>query len=75
MGGSQGAIFQQGEPLSNYDVIQKVPEHNVSYLKHKTNNKEYMIREFAINDKTEFAQTCEKIKNRKKMESSYLTKL
>jgi hypothetical protein len=52
MGGNQGAIFQQGEPLTNYDVIQKVPEHNISYLKHKTNSKEYMIREFAINDKT-----------------------
>ena len=44
MGAKQTAIFQQGEPLSNYDVVQKVPEHNISYLKHKTSNKEYMIR-------------------------------
>ena len=58
MGGNQSAIFQQGEPLSNYEVVQKVPEHNISYLKHKTTNKEYLIREFAINDKSEFAQTC-----------------
>lgn len=25
MGQNQQAIFQQGEPLSNYDVVQKVP--------------------------------------------------
>jgi hypothetical protein len=44
MGGNQTQIFQQGEPLTNYDIIQKVPEHNLSYLKHKITQKEYLIR-------------------------------